>query len=122
MTKELLNKFKEILIAKRDQIEMNINKFAKKNSDGVYEVIHEEFGNSEEDNTDEIEGDMQNASLLVTLTQQLKSVEDALERVESGNFGKCESCGNDIEEKRLEFNPESHLCASCQNKKEKDLI
>ncbi len=122
MTQALLNKFKEILLAKRDQIESNINKFAKKNSDGIYEVIHEEFGNSEEDNTDEIEGDMQNASLLVTLSHQLESVEAAIQRVEEGTYGKCEGCGNDIEEKRLEFNPEAHLCASCQNKKEKDLL
>lgn len=122
MTKDLIKKFKEILTKKKEQITAQISKFAKKNQDGQYEVVHEEYGNSEEDNTDEIEEEIQNESLLSTLSQEITNIDKALEKAEEGTYGKCEACGNPIEEKRLEFNPEATFCSSCQSKKEKDLI
>ncbi len=122
MTKDLIKKFKEILKAKREQIVSQISKFAKKNQEGEYEVIHEEYGNSDEENSDEIEDEMQNKSLLDTLSSELQAIDKAIDRTESGSYGKCESCGGLIEENRLKFNPEATLCSSCQIKKEKDLI
>jgi len=122
MTKDLIKKFKEILIKKKEQIVSHVSKFAQKNQEGEYEVIHEEYGNSDEENSDEIEDEMQNKSLLNTLSSELQNIDKAIERAEKGDYGKCESCGNAIEEKRLEFNPEATLCSSCQVKKEKDLI
>ncbi len=122
MTKDLIQKFKEILLNRKGQIASHISKFAQKNQEGEYEVIHEEYGNSDEENSDEIEDGMQNESLLSALNLELKNIEKALERVENGSYGKCEACHELIEEKRLEFNPEATLCSSCQIKKEKDLI
>lgn len=122
MTKDLIKKFKEILLNKKDKVISHISKFAKKNQEGKFEVIHEEYGNSDEENSDEIEDEIQNESLLNTLNSQLENIDKAIEKVENGSYGKCESCGNPIEEKRLEFNPEATLCSVCQTKKEKDLI
>lgn len=122
MTKDLIKKFKEILLKKKEQIISHISKFSQKNQEGEYEVIHEEYGNSDEENSDEIEDGMQNKSLLNTLSSELQDIDKAIERAENGQYGRCESCNNLIEEKRLEFNPEATLCSSCQTKKEKDLI
>ena len=82
MTKELIKKFKEKLLKRKEDIELQISKFAHKNSDGQYEVTHEEYGNSDEENSDEIEDELQNESLLNTLTEDLQNIEKALERAD----------------------------------------
>jgi DnaK suppressor protein len=54
----------------------------------------------------------------------LSKIEKALVRIESGEFGVCEFCGDDISIKRLEARPVTTLCVKCkeeQEKKEKSL-
>ena len=50
--------------------------------------------------------------------QTLQLVESALERIRSGAFGQCISCGNDINVKRLEAVPWTRYCIACQEKVE----
>jgi DnaK suppressor protein len=38
----------------------------------------------------------------------------AIERQRAGDYGFCEACGNDIEPKRLAFNPAAECCADCE--------
>ena len=44
----------------------------------------------------------------------LKSVEEALERIETGAFGVCLGCEEEIPEKRLRAVPWASHCLSCQ--------
>ena len=37
----------------------------------------------------------------------------ALDRLDRGDFGYCEECGEDIAVKRLEFDPSARRCISC---------
>lgn len=37
----------------------------------------------------------------------------AAERINTGTFGFCEECGEDIAPKRLELDPSKRLCVSC---------
>jgi len=37
----------------------------------------------------------------------------ALQRIDAGEFGYCEECGDDIAEERLEFNPAVRICIGC---------
>jgi DnaK suppressor protein len=41
---------------------------------------------------------------------QLRQVENALARIDSGEYGRCESCGKEIPEERLEAVPWTTLC------------
>jgi DnaK suppressor protein len=41
---------------------------------------------------------------------RLKSLNDAIERIEKGTYGICERCGRTIPEKRLELNPVASCC------------
>ncbi len=50
----------------------------------------------------------------------LKKIEEALERIESGSFGECESCEEDIDEKRLRARPVATLCIECKEKEEEE--
>lgn len=47
-------------------------------------------------------------------------IHEALERLEDGTFGICESCGEEISEERLKARPVTTLCIECKTKQEND--
>ena len=49
------------------------------------------------------------------------AIEAALEKLSSGEYGFCESCGEPIHAKRLEAIPWATLCTSCQSLEEAGL-
>src|SRR5579862_9939897 len=51
---------------------------------------------------------------------KLKQIDDALERLDNGNYGVCESCGLEIAEERLVAMPFSRLCRDCQENQERE--
>nr|WP_237688007.1 TraR/DksA C4-type zinc finger protein [Sneathiella sedimenti] len=44
-------------------------------------------------------------------------IKAALERIEAGNYESCSSCGEQINEARLEALPYTTLCISCARKR-----
>lgn len=48
----------------------------------------------------------------------LRNVEDALNKINQGNYGLCELCGKRISAKRLKAIPYAHLCIDCKEKEE----
>ena len=48
------------------------------------------------------------------LCEDLRLVEDALERIEQQNYGNCHHCGSRIERKRLAAMPWARMCTMCQ--------
>jgi DnaK suppressor protein len=48
----------------------------------------------------------------------LKKIDEALRRIDEGTFGECESCGDDIEPKRLEARPTTTQCVNCKEEAE----
>jgi len=48
----------------------------------------------------------------------LSHIERALERIESGEFGKCRSCNGEIGRARLEAVPHATLCIKCKSNQE----
>ena len=50
------------------------------------------------------------------LETRLKDVDEALERIKKGTYGKCVNCGKEIRVKRLEIVPEAKLCSVCGRK------
>lgn len=47
----------------------------------------------------------------------LHKVEHAMERIESGEYGICESCGNDIPTARLDALPYAVFCVDCARRR-----
>ena len=45
---------------------------------------------------------------------------EALERIERGEYGKCIECGKPIARKRLEAVPHAQLCVPCKNERKAD--
>jgi len=51
--------------------------------------------------------------------EMLTQIEHALERIEDGSYGVCESCGNPIGKLRLMAFPRATLCVSCKQRQER---
>lgn len=74
------------------------------------------------DEVDEIQGKQ-----LIELNRQLaerkinkcKQIDEALNRIEKGEFGICQDCEEEIPEKRLEANPCVRTCVCCAEDREK---
>ncbi len=47
---------------------------------------------------------------------ELKKIEAAINRIESGQYGYCAKCDEEISEKRLEFDPTALFCIDCASK------
>lgn len=58
--------------------------------------------------------------LLSTETQRLTMIDEALRRLydEPEQFGRCQSCGNEISMERLELVPWAATCLECQSRQE----
>ena len=67
-----------------------------------------------------------NRELLFALSsgerQLLEEVEEAIGRIEAGEFGDCLSCSNDIAEQRLQAVPWARYCIDCQELSEKGML
>jgi DnaK suppressor protein len=49
----------------------------------------------------------------------LKKIEEAIQRINEGEFGICEDCGEEISAKRLEARPVTTLCIRCKEEQER---
>jgi DnaK suppressor protein len=50
--------------------------------------------------------------------QQLRKISMALSLIESGDYGYCKCCDQEIDPRRLEIDPASSLCVPCASKQE----
>ena len=48
-----------------------------------------------------------------SLQARLRKVDDALDRLMSGSYGKCSKCGHSIDEMKLDIDPALALCHDC---------
>jgi DnaK suppressor protein len=49
-------------------------------------------------------------------------IDEALERVEGGEYGECVNCGEPVAEKRLDAVPWTRYCLKCQDMQERGLL
>jgi DnaK suppressor protein len=54
--------------------------------------------------------------LLENEDQILTEIDDALERIDNGTFGRCENCGKEISRERLDALPYARYCVACARK------
>ena len=50
----------------------------------------------------------------------IKKIQQALTRIEEGEFGLCVECGDEIGTARLKARPMTTLCINCKSKQEED--
>ena len=72
--------------------------------------------------------DITNTELLRSTTNRLRDrekylldkINKALERIDAGEYGICEECGEEISMRRLEARPVTTLCIACKEAQERD--
>src|SRR5271165_3484755 len=57
------------------------------------------------------------ASLLEAASRQLAAVDAAIGRLEAGQYGRCEQCGQPIEAARLAARPTAVTCIRCASRR-----
>lgn len=97
-------------------IALQINFLATNNLSRTQNDTEVDF-RSEEQGTDNFDRDF--ALNRVSLNQNiLFEIDEALNRIQMGTYGICESCGHSIERARLMALPYSRMCVACQSKSE----
>ncbi len=69
--------------------------------------------------SDEQELDMI-VSRLTASNETLREINEAILRLESGQYNVCEECGGEIGDRRLEVQPWANMCVSCKRKLEEE--
>lgn len=59
------------------------------------------------------------AEVLIKKQEKLMKIDLAMKKIENGDFGLCEECEEEINEKRLIFNPGFNLCITCAEHNER---
>ena len=118
MDQQTLEKFKNLLLEKRlevlDRIEQ-LREATRQNSE-------EGSGNRTGiglDLADQGSDQMEREKAFLFLSREekyLQQIQDALNRIELGEYGVCRVCGKDIDPKRLEIVPTTRICVPCKNK------
>lgn len=111
-----LNYFKKILEKEKTIIENQLKRFARKTNKGddwrpnpsseASNIQMAELGEVATAIT-QMETNLESEKVLES---SLKEVNDALERIDKGNYGVCEKTGEMIKEERLKANPAAKTC------------
>jgi len=115
MLKNFLASIKEDLLKQKQELKKQLEEIANKsarNQNG-YEAKFPEYGDSEDENADEVATFIDTLSLEDNLETSLNNVEAALKKIEKGKYGLCEKCGQPIDIKRLKVLPQAKHCLDC---------
>jgi DnaK suppressor protein len=117
MDKKRLDYYKKKLVTRRDELARGILR------------TEQEGREADEDPTVDLADKAANSYTKEFLFGQthndrsmLQLVDDALTRIKEGTFGECDSCHEELQQKRLEAVPWTRYCINCQEKKEQGLL
>ena len=77
------------------------------------------YGDYQADDATEVFEREKELGLEQTIKLHLDQVEHALNRIEAGTYGECESCGKPIPKARLDALPEATTCIDCKADQER---
>ena len=105
--------FREILLGLREEL----MKEAQKVDQGEIDVVAEDMADVADRSSLETDRNF-TLRLLDRDRKLLHKIDDAFSRLEKGEFGVCDECGEDIGEKRLKARPVATLCIACKENSE----
>lgn len=82
-------------------------------------AVEAEMDSHEEKDWEELaterEGDEVLESIGLSGQAEIRQIEAALHRIETGDYGVCAKCGAEIAEQRLDLLPQTPFCSKCAN-------
>lgn len=112
MEKELLEQFKDQLKGKKEEILAEVGKTLNEMTDQTSNIP------DPNDRATIESGRSFELRIRDRERKLLSKIEEALVRIEEGEFGVCDGCGEDIGQKRLEARPVTTLCIDCKTLQE----
>ncbi|MDR1911988.1 MAG: RNA polymerase-binding protein DksA [Helicobacteraceae bacterium] len=110
-----IQRLTKVLLARKDQIERNLNGVVEEAVSAAQSEI-----NDEADVAAISVGAQTDAAIGEQQLKELKEIEHALSKVSSGNFGVCEMCGEKIGLDRMRVKPHARYCIVCREAYEKN--
>jgi RNA polymerase-binding transcription factor DksA len=120
VNKETIQNYLERLLSERARLIQRIEALEGKGEGGIKQAMKDSIGelslydNHPADVSSELFERGKDIKLCEDAKIILKRVDEAIDLLNSGNYGTCEHCGNDIEEDRLDLIPYTRLCSRCQ--------
>jgi DnaK suppressor protein len=111
--KAFLKQAKETLLDMKAQVLRGIRDDLKEDREGQKDDGRDTYDVASEERDREI-----NYLLTDRDRSKLLSIDQALERIEEGTYGICESCEGEITAERLKAMPFTRLCVQCQSERE----
>jgi RNA polymerase-binding protein DksA len=111
--------FRKTLLEERERLSSTIEHLHEANSSSFEDETEETFDNHLADSATATLDREIDYTLEENAENLLRAIDQALERIETGTYGKCERCGQQIAEERLEAIPHATRCIDCQRLVEK---
>jgi len=118
LTQEQLGTLRALIDERRAALESEIHLDVARSRDQPYGLLAGETADISDRATADLLSDLGNAELSRDL-DELRALEAAQERLDSGSYGLCLDCGGDIAFERLHAQPTSMRCVECQRRREK---
>ena len=115
MRKPFLKSTREKLTEMRRQVLHEMNEDLKQGREGSKEEGMDTYDLASEERDREI-----NFILTDRDRDKLQAIQEAIERIDDGTYGMCESCESEIAEGRLTALPFTRMCVACQAEHEKE--
>jgi RNA polymerase-binding transcription factor DksA len=106
-------KARDVLVKKRSEIVAKVDQLGEHDP---AEVANLGFGKRIGDATAYAVERMTDAYQARTIYATVADIDEALDRIEAGTYGRCISCGDPIPGERLEAVPWAALCVPCSAK------
>ncbi|MFO8082586.1 MAG: TraR/DksA C4-type zinc finger protein [Armatimonadota bacterium] len=113
-----IEKYEEILTEERDRLATDLKRIEDRAAgrDRLHSVqAGQDFDEPGGDAATETVERAQSMAVGASLREQLEEVNAALEKIEEGTYGICDSCGKQITKKRLGVLPWATLCKECRS-------
>ena len=121
MTSIDTEQFRDALLAERQRVEHALTTLRDEHSGSLDDEVEEVAATAEShlaDTASATLGREIDYTLGDNAEQVISEIDAALQRIESGDYGVCASCGREIPRERLEANPWASLCIDCKRKSE----
>ena len=99
-----------LLTAELSELDEQARSAAADRAENADPVAEGALGQHPGDYGSEVAAAMDSELLADTLHEQRRRIIEALERLDKGSYGRCEVCGEEIDDERLEARPEATTC------------
>ncbi len=118
MTTTLDPEFIQAQRARLEAMRRELGQRSRKAKQAIREMEHE-VGDSVDTSAEELD-----AATILQLkkneSETMRQIDEALERLDDGEYNECEECGDAIGQRRLEVKPFALMCVACQEDVERE--